>query len=168
MYLQRPHVPEETVFELLANARRRRSLSYLAEHKRTTVRELADAVAAAECTDEPTDATRSAVYVSLRQSHLPRLAEAGLVDFDSETNEVTVRSRARGATLYLELVTSYGLTWGEWYQYIGVAGLLCVLGSSLSLPGVSLVPTTLWATAGLAAFAVTGASQLLADRRATL
>ncbi|MGB9986737.1 DUF7344 domain-containing protein [Salarchaeum japonicum] len=154
------------VFDLLSNERRCRSIEYIVTAEDTTLRALADLVAADEAgTDTPSDAVRTAVYVSLRQVHLPRLAEAGLVEFDADENTVRVLPRARGVTLYLELVTRYGVTWGECYQYIGITGFLTVLGSLLALPVLDALPTLVWTTAFLALFAAVSAYQLLADRR---
>ncbi|QDX39992.1 hypothetical protein [Salarchaeum sp. JOR-1] len=165
MYFTRPYVAQTDVFDLLSNERRRRSIEHIAATEETTLRALADAVAAEEAgTDTPPDAVRTAVYVSLRQVHLPRLAEAGLVEFDPDENTVRVLPRARGVTLYLELVTRYGVTWGECYQYLGIAGFLTVLGSLLALPVLDALPPLLWTTVFLALFAAVSAYQLLADR----
>jgi len=165
MYAYRPRIAETDVFDLLSNDRRRHSLAYLTEHDRTTVGDLADAIASAEVGGGvPSAAVRTAVYVSLRQNHLPRLAEAELVHFDPDTNEVTVLPRARGVTPYLELVTPFGLTWGECYQYLGTLGFLAVLGSLVDLPGVSALSPLVWTTVFLALFAAVSAYKLLADR----
>ncbi|MFC7166002.1 DUF7344 domain-containing protein [Halospeciosus flavus] len=148
----------------MSNERRRRSLEYLVEREHATVREIADVVAAAEFgSSAPPDSVRTAVYVSLRQNHLPSLVDAGVIEFDTETNQVRVLDRARGVTMYLELVTRYGITWGEFYQYLGTVGFLVVLGSLLVFPIVSLISPLAWATIFLGVFAVMSAYQLWTD-----
>lgn len=96
----------DAVFELLSNRRRRYALDHLREVGRDelSVGALADAVAAREQDAGDGDGpTRQSVYVSLQQTHLPRLVEAGVVDHDPASKRVT-RGRAFGAVRpYLEL-----------------------------------------------------------------
>ncbi len=91
---------KDTVFEALANERRRRTLTYLDENDGTaTTGELATCIAAAEngiSVQELTSAQRKRVYVGLYQCHLPKLDEMGLVAFNKARG--TVRLDADAAT----------------------------------------------------------------------
>lgn len=161
MKIHHSRVPKADVFRLLSNERHRHALEYLTEREQTTVSELVAAVAASECHgDTAPEAVRTAVYVSLRQIHLPRLAEAGLIDYDSDTNQIRLLKRARGVTVYLELVAGLGLTWAEWYQYLGIGGLIAVLASLLGVPGIAAVPPIAWTTLFLVGFAAVSAYQI--------
>lgn len=78
----------DIAFEAGANDRRRRVLQYLAEHGETDLAELSEVVAAAEYDGETPETIsgqrRKRVYVSLYQTHLPKLDGMGLVDYDDD------------------------------------------------------------------------------------
>lgn len=98
--------PLDVLFDLLSNRRRRYALAHLADRERpTALADLARAVAArengvptAEVTDEAVQRTRT----SLHHAHLPKLADAGAVEFDRDRNRV----RASAAAGTLERVRS--------------------------------------------------------------
>ncbi|MFC7096861.1 DUF7344 domain-containing protein [Halobaculum marinum] len=82
------------VFELLASVRRRYVVEHLDAADRTVeVRPLIDAVAEREFGPDPAYDERKRVYVSLRQTHLPRLAEARVVEYDADRGRVAVGDR---------------------------------------------------------------------------
>lgn len=87
----------DEIFALLSSARRRRVVRYLLLNDgEVSSGTLVDAIAALEAapgSDRPEAADRKSVYVSLRQTHLPRLAEAGVVEYDRD--EDTVRPTGR-------------------------------------------------------------------------
>lgn len=80
-------LPERVVDELLCVPRCRHVLEVLATHDSLTVYDLARHVAARE-RDEAPDRVRTdaamAVYDDLYDSHLPRLTETGVVEFDPQ------------------------------------------------------------------------------------
>jgi len=81
---------DATIFEVLGNERRRACLHCLAEHETdlsvsTLGRQVARAVADAE-TDS--DEIYDSVYVSLCQTHLPKLDAVGLVEYDRDRKRV--------------------------------------------------------------------------------
>ncbi len=78
----------DDLFHLLQNERRRKVLSYLTAHDEgegVDMRRVAEEIAAAE-NDTTTQALRSKerqrVYIALYQSHLPKLDEAGVIEYD--------------------------------------------------------------------------------------
>lgn len=75
-----------TLHDLLRSQRRRDVIEYLTHNDTpTTVGELAQHVASLEYSKPPEELgaqERKRVYVSLYQSHLPALSDAGVVDFD--------------------------------------------------------------------------------------
>ena len=75
-----------TTFELLSNARRRYLLYYLVtmDGSVVDVDATVDAVATTEAAGSETDAqpTREDIEIALQHRHLPRLAKAGIVDYD--------------------------------------------------------------------------------------
>ncbi|RQG90467.1 DUF7344 domain-containing protein [Natrarchaeobius chitinivorans] len=74
----------DTLYGLLSNSQRRYVLYHLLESDRSTVEELARDVAKRDGSDE------REVAISLTHSHLPRLADHGLVEYDGESGHVTV------------------------------------------------------------------------------
>lgn len=78
----------DQVFHILRNQRRRDVLMYLVNSsKQVTLSDLAEHIAAREC-GKPIDRLRSQerkrVYVGLHQSHLPKMDDFGIVNYDSD------------------------------------------------------------------------------------
>lgn len=100
-------LPKDVVFGLLSVQRRRRILAYLAEHEgEATLSDLAEHVASLE-NDKPvgalTSAERKRVYVCFYQSHLPKLADAGVIDYNQARGTVRLRRAARQLYAYLTI-----------------------------------------------------------------
>lgn len=76
------HPAVDRVFSSLADQRRRLVLDYLldAEAGRASFDELVDHVVEAETRSPPPD--REAVATTLYHTHLPKLADEGLIDYD--------------------------------------------------------------------------------------
>lgn len=91
--------PREQVFDLLNSSRRRYVLYYLQQEGKTvTVSDLADQVAAWENNTSPVELMeeqRKRVYISLHQTHLPKLNDANVIDYNRETSEVHLTHRIR-------------------------------------------------------------------------
>lgn len=98
----------EESFELLKNQRRRSVVWYL-EHGdgHTTLGELAEQLAAWEAGKPVGDVTadeRERLYVSLYQYHLPKLADAGVLEFDPDRGTVRRTAETRRLVRYLEFL----------------------------------------------------------------
>lgn len=93
---------KDTLFEILKNRRRREALAYLKLNGGTgKLGEMAEHIAARENGVELgalSSSQRKRVYIGLYQCHLPKMATAGVVDFDK--NRGTVALRALAARLY--------------------------------------------------------------------
>lgn len=85
-------VSVDTVFEVLSNSRRRLVLSMVRRREDPVpVSTLSAAVGAYEAgisPDEVDASERKRIYVSLYQSHIPKLEDAGLVEYDDEARTV--------------------------------------------------------------------------------
>lgn len=92
MSSKQPDISQSDVFDVLSNPRRRFVLYYLREiDESVELNELAKAIAAWENnTDESelTDQDRKRVYVSLYQTHIPKLTDVGLVEYDQDSGTV--------------------------------------------------------------------------------
>ena len=98
----------DEIFELLKNNRRREILYYLEEADGSAaVKELARNIAAREH-DVPassvTDKQYKRVYVALVQTHIPKLENAGVIEFDDDEQTMALQNKAMNlySHLYLE------------------------------------------------------------------
>ena len=116
---------EQTVFHLLRNQRRRYALHYLKrEQAPVEMGDLVDQVAAWEngtTPDAVDDDERQRVYVSLFQSHLPRMEERGIVRIDEESRTISLTDAAAGIDVYVDVVPAEDLRWSEYY--LALSGL---------------------------------------------
>lgn len=133
-------IAREQIFEMLSNERRRYALEYLKGDTDGAVelRELVDYVAARE-NDVDEEALhyeqRKRVYSALRQTHLPRLAECGLVDYDVDRGRVSLNGTAREVQMYMEYVPEDDIPWC--YHYLGLS---VVLGAVVALTVLGVFP----------------------------
>lgn len=82
-----PDINDDILFEMLKNRRRRYAVYILQQEGVIDLGTLAEQIAALE-TDNPTGEIssndRKRIYVSLYQTHLPKLDDVGLIDFNRE------------------------------------------------------------------------------------
>mgnify|MGYP006273651751 CR=1 FL=1 len=134
------------VFDVLRNQRRRDVLRYLeASSDPIPIGELAEQLAAWEndkSVAELTSSERKRMYVGLYQSHLPKMDDLDVVDFDKPRGVVAPGTDIDAFAQYLERPGSNG-GWAI-AQY---AGLLSLLGAVLL--GAALVLSTTTAFDGL-------------------
>jgi hypothetical protein len=154
------------IHQLLANERRRAVIERLdASPGTVTVRELSTWVAATETGESPPPArARDSVYTSLHQTHLPKLDQMGVVEYDRDRSLVHLRPAARQVDRHMDVVNGLGVTWGGYYRSLGVFGLLMVIASLAEVAVFGWIDPLLWASATLAVFAVSVAIQLWDDR----
>ncbi|WP_336135619.1 DUF7344 domain-containing protein [Natronomonas amylolytica] len=130
---------EGEIHDVLRNDRRRLAIKALRDRDgRASVRDLSEEVAARETGEDPPPRNkRQSVYVSLHQTHLPKLDELGILDYDGEDKTVTLADRIEEVEVYMEVVPQYGLSWGEVYFSLGLLGLLTTVAALVGVPGIS-------------------------------
>lgn len=143
---------EGTIHDVLRNDRRRLVIESLRDGDGSAdVSDLAERIAVRETDSEPPPSNkRQSVYVSLHQTHLPKLEELGIVTYDPDEREVELLDRVEEIEVYMEVVPEYGLSWGEFYFAWALLGLLAVLGVQIGVPvlsafGVSAIAGILFA-----------------------
>jgi len=133
----------DRIFDILSSPRRRYVLYFLRrEPNPIQLTDLAEHVAAWEndtTVEELSTQQRKRVYVSLYQTHLPKLAESGLVNYDEESGDVSIAAKASEIDPLLGEQRSQP----AWYiYYFGLAALstLLVVASvaGLAIPQVAL------------------------------
>ena len=126
------HLSQGEIFELLSNERRRGAIHYLKrEDREVRVDELVDAVVGWEHAD---DTSRASVYAAMIQTHLPRMAEAGIVEFDRETSAVRPTDELDAVQLYLEYSPAHDIPWAEYYLGLAAVSAALVTVTWLAIP----------------------------------
>lgn len=145
-------IPLDVVFDILRNRRRRLVLSAIEEWDgSTTLSELAEHIGGIENSKPPhalNAQERKRVYVGLYQCHLPKMDDAGAIEFDQNRGTVERGSHAEVFHTYLDRKPDAE---PRWYRYYGpLAGIGCV-GVALS---AFFVSSLLSVVAAISLFAV--------------
>ena len=154
------------VHDILNNDRRRATIEYLRETVGpVSLRRLSEAVAERECGESPPPRDlRASVYNSLHQTHLPKLDECDVVDYDADRKTIAVDERASEVYVHMEVVSRYGITWAAYYRSLGVLGLLAVVASEFGVAVLADAGPAPIAGVFLALFALSTAKQLWCNR----
>ncbi|MCY4731420.1 hypothetical protein KY092_12745 [Natronomonas gomsonensis] len=163
----------DDIFDILSNDRRRCIVHYLKKHddRRVDLGELVDYVAAWE-TDTPIDKLdgdkRKSVYAAIRQTHLPKMEKAGIIEYEHMRGEVELTDCAREVQLYLEYVPGNDIPWSELYL-----GQSAVAISLIAVAWTGIYPFGLlsawWLALGVATvFTVTAATHTYQSRQRRL
>lgn len=140
------------IHDVLSNERRRMVLSILheADGGQTTARDLSERIAEMETGQSPPPRNiRQSAYVSLHQTHLPKLDELGIIDYDESAKTVTLTDRAKQVSVYMETVPRYGISWSEYYIGVSAVGLLLVVAALIGTPVLTALSATTWAALAL-------------------
>lgn len=149
---------QDLIFELLSSPRRRMALYYLRERGGSaTVTQLAEEIASLEydvSVEELSRQQQKRVYVSLYQTHIPKLDDAGIVEYDDDSSEVVLSDKARRIDAYLNRDEGDSYPWH--YHYLALAilstGLLigtAVTGAPVEPLTVGLVVTLIFGLSGI-------------------
>ena len=159
---------KDVIFELLKNRRRREVLAYLLEADETvTLGELAEQIAAWE-NDTSVNALnsdqRKRVYVALYQTHLPKMDDAGIVEYDQDRGLISLADNADLLMMYLDTESHRQDRWDRWYAGLSVAGVSLLGAALLEVPLLSAIPVIVLATAVVAAFLCLSALHVVQNR----
>jgi hypothetical protein len=150
-------LPPSDVHDVLRNDRRRRVIERLRETESSAVRDLAEHIAAIESGESPPPRNvRQSVYVSLHQTHLPKLDELRIVVYDDDAKETWLAERADEVIAFLD--GAPGNDGGDARRTLGVAAVgLAALGAAAALgapwAGVGVGAAALAVVAAVSAFA---------------
>ncbi|RBI62550.1 hypothetical protein DMJ13_11915 [halophilic archaeon] len=156
----------DKIFHILQTQRRRDALRYLkANEGPVEMRALAEQVAAWE--NDTTVAAlssdeRQRVYIALYQSHLPKLDEEGVIDYNQSRGIVERGSLADQFDPYLDVSNDEEgeqvepaeteTRWLDYYRHSTAAGIVVVLLSWLGVPPMTVLETGQWGALVVAAF----------------
>jgi len=133
----------DTLFEVLSNSRRRYILSRIrSADEPVELSEIAREIGAQEHGISPAELDQNAkkrVYVSLYQTHVPKLESVGLVKYDDESKTVAVTERTGEVDRVLGAVPpAY-----RWYHIngaISVVSATAITGSAFDVAQLGTVP----------------------------
>lgn len=136
-------------------------LEYLWDkEQQTSLRDVVEWIATVEADESPPPKNvRNSVYVSLHQTHLPKLDDAGIIDYDKDRKTIVLREAARDVDVYMEVITKYGITWSAYYLGLALLTLLVVVAADLGVPGFAWFAPGVWAVFGLLLLLGSGAYQ---------
>jgi hypothetical protein len=141
---------EETVFSMLSNQRRRFVLHALENRSagaQVALGALAERVAAWEngvAVAEVGSKARKSVYTSLQQLHLPKMDDAGILDFDDRAGTVTVTPETEDLTIYLEVVNGNEVPWHGYYLGLGAIGVSLLVALATDAGPFDALPDLAW------------------------
>jgi DNA-binding transcriptional ArsR family regulator len=96
---------DDEIFYILSNQRRRYVLYYLKQHSGPVeLMEVVDQMAAWEegvSVDAVPEQAQKRAYVALYQTHIPKLEEAGLVEYDSDSGILSLSDTSRDLDRYI-------------------------------------------------------------------
>ncbi|WP_134670759.1 DUF7344 domain-containing protein [Halorussus marinus] len=135
------------IHNVLRNDRRRHAIQHLRDVDETlSVDALAEHIAAVETGESPPPRdVRKSVYVSLHQTHLPKLDELDIVDYDQREQLLELRDRVEEVEVYMEVVPEGDISWATYYLGVSALGLATLSAVQFDLAFVSSFTTTFWA-----------------------
>lgn len=140
---------KDEIFFILSNRRRRYVLHSLKRSSSDfiTLGELATRVAAWEHdkNEEKLAGTeRKRVYTALQQSHLPKMAEAGIIEYEPDRGVIKPTRHTEGIDVYLEVTPKDNWPWTKLYVGVSVVTLALAGALTLDLYPFDLVSGELW------------------------
>jgi hypothetical protein len=131
------------IFGVLQNDRRRCVLEILHKQGNQSIRSLSEEIARLESgEDDPKSTIRKSVYVSLLQTHIPKMESLGIINYSQENDFVELLPAASNFDIYMETVKKGDIPWSHFY--IGLS-ILAVVGSvTIYLGLLKLVTSNQW------------------------
>ncbi len=151
-----PALNEADLFELLSNQRRRVIFDeLLGRNGDIEIGTLAQEIAAIE-DDVPVETVSSAdrkrVYTALHQSHLPKMAEAGVIEFDSDRGTIEPTPALDDVEIYMDIVRGRDLPWSEYYLGLTALSGLLFAGAVASVGPLTAFTPGIWGVFVLVTF----------------
>lgn len=146
-------------YDILSNGRRRHTLHYLLSRESgTDIGELAEQIAAwenSEDLEQVTSEERRRVYVSLHQTHLPRMDNAGILEYENSRDTIKLTEKGEDLRVYIEVVDENDIPWNEFY--LGLSAVAAALVAAIWLGGTpfNLFPAIAWMAGVVLLFCIT-------------
>lgn len=130
--------------------------------------DLAEQVAAWEYEKERTELhsdERRRVYTAMQQTHLPTMDEAGIIEYEDQTIELT--EHAEDLDVYMDIVPGSSIPWGQYYLGLSAVSAALVASAWVNVYPAS-VPDLAWAALIVTAFSLSAAFHVYRSRQMRL
>jgi len=138
-------ISQDEIFDLLSNPRRRYVINYLLREDRpVSIQELSKELAMWEFevdADELTDQQEKRIYVALYQTHIPKLEDVGVIEYDSDASLVELTDQATQLQPYVEEAPVQERPWPWYYLAITITGLVLYLAVEFGVPVLAQLTT---------------------------
>lgn len=163
---------EDELFEILSNRRRRYVVHALDQAGETMeIGAVAERVAAWENDVDESDLSydeRKRVYTALQQSHLPKMDDVGIVEYDKHRGIIEPQPGLEDVDVYMDVVQGREIPWSQYY--LGLAGLALALVAAVGagLWPLGAIPEIGWMAAITVGFGVSASIHTYFDRTTRL
>ncbi len=124
----------------MQNARRRWLLEYLVSNGgEAELNEVISHILMLEGKDE-SSRTRKSVYVSLLQTHLPKLEREQIVKYERSESKIVLINLPDDVKMYFETVGKWDIPWSKYYFFLSIVALF------FSIYSFSIIGTAVSAT----------------------
>ena len=159
----------DDIFEILSNERRRCVLYYLQRQPSPVrMRSVVEYVAAWQndkSVETVTPQERTRVYSALHQTHLPKLASVGLIEYDTNRREIRLLDDAEYAQLYLEYDPGNDIDWSSLYLGFSALGVVFAGAYTINFPPFGAVGAGVLVWGLVTLFAVSAVAHAVHNRR---
>ena len=155
------------IHNVLRNDRRRHAIQYLRTvEEPISVDDLAEHIASVETGESPPPGdVRKSVYVSLHQTHLPKLDELEIVDYDQRDQLLELRDRAEQVEVYMEVAPEEHVSWSTYYLGVSLLGVITLLAVEFDFAFVSTFGTGVWSWYFLSLFGLSAVYHAYTERK---
>lgn len=128
------NLPMSVIFGILKNDRRRCMLEILKKEGKLSIRSLSEEIARIEAgVEEPNSGARKSVYISLHQTHIPKMESLKILKYDREKDSIELLPSAQNFDIYIETVDKGDIPWHQFYLGIST---LAIFGSIIIYLGL--------------------------------
>ncbi len=130
------------------------------EDRATEIGDIAEQVAAWEYDTEVDQVSydqRKRVYTALQQSHLPKMDDAGVVEYDENRGLVEPTPALDDVEVYMDVVRGREIPWSVYYLGLSTVGTALMLALWVNAWPFTLLSDLAWGIAVVAAFTVSAA-----------
>lgn len=108
---------------------------------------------------------RKRVYTALQQSHLPKMDNAGVLEFDRDRGTIEPTPALEDVEIYMDVVRGREIPWSDYYLGLTALAGLSFLTSVFDLLPFGPLPSTAWGVFVLVSFAVSALAHRYYARR---
>lgn len=156
---------ESEIFHILGNDRRREIIIQVVNRSSVTVSELAEEIARREEDgDQSSENLYKSVYVSLQQTHLPKLAKEGVIEYDKDSNTVRPGPQLDEVSVYVDESKGWAGMARAAPLVLSLVGLAVVGAALAQLAVVSAIAPATWGVVFLFLVAVASGVGMLGGR----